>query len=299
MAPAVQAVTAADAIGAFATPSIDSDEPGTAPAWDEMRQGSAPERFAAIPSENAADADPLRHSSHDHRMVTSPGLDPIAAQQYERLAGTLHQLQIERRLRSVLVTSSIGAEGKSLTAANLALTLAQSFGRRVMLIDADLRRPSLAAIFGTQAKHGLSTVLAEGSPPVASLVRLSDRLGLLTAGPACSDPIGMLTSSRMQQLLEDAVETFDWVIIDSPPAAFVSDAALLGNKVDGILLVVQAGSTPLASVQRAIAALPADRIIGAVLNQAEKGTLADYRYYDGDHGHTSYAAPADHAAVVT
>jgi protein-tyrosine kinase len=225
----------------------------------------------------------------NERLVVCPNIDPVAAEQYRKLASTMHQLQSERRLRVILVTSAVPGEGKSVTAANLALTLSESFYRRVLLIDADLRRPSLHGIFGVPAGQGLSTMLKAQGEPVARLVGVSDRLSLLTAGKAEPDPLGVLSSERMKHLVEDATEAFDWIIIDSSPLALFPDPELLAMLTDGVLMVIRAGATPYAAVQRAIAKVAPERIIGAVLNQAEPGSFSetgytydDYSYYHAD-----------------
>ncbi len=221
--------------------------------------------------------------AQNERLVASPRIGPVAGHQYRKLASTLHQLQTERRLRSVLVTSAVAGEGKSLTAANLALTLSESFFRRVLLIDADLRRPTLDALFGTSTSEGLSEMLAAGNDPVAPLIAVSKGLSLLAAGRPNPDPVGVLTSDRMRHLLEDAVELFDWVIIDSPPIGLFPDPELLSMVVDGVVMVVRAEGTSYVEVQRAIATVTPERIVGVVLNRTEKVTLSETGYYRDDH----------------
>jgi capsular exopolysaccharide synthesis family protein len=218
----------------------------------------------------------LRENEH---CVLHPRVDVVVAQQFRKLASTLHQLQSDRTLRIVLLTSAVPGEGKTLTAANLALTLSESFRRQVLLIDADLRKPMLESFFGLQNTRGLSGILRRSSESVAPLVAITERLSLLTGGRPEGDPVGSLTSSRMRDLLLDAAETFDWVIVDTPPAALLPDAALLSSMVDGILFVLRASSTPATTVQRAIAQLTPEKIIGVILNQAEKTSLSDYGYY--------------------
>jgi capsular exopolysaccharide synthesis family protein len=200
-----------------------------------------------------------------------------ALQQYRRLASTLHQLQLERGLRSLIITSAVAGEGKTITAANLALTLSESLRRRVLLIDADLRRPVLDRVFKTRSSPGLSNILSSNEP-VARVVAVSDRLTLLAGGRPEHDPSGALTSERMRDLIEDAVKSFDWVLIDTPPVAVFSDAALLSMFADGVLMVIRASSTPVSQIQRGIAAVTPERIVGTVLNQTENITMQEYGY---------------------
>lgn len=219
----------------------------------------------------------LAACANDERLVVSPKMSHTALQQYRRLASTLHQLQLERGLRSLVITSAVAGEGKTITSANLAITLSESLKRRVLLIDADLRRPVLDKIFKTRSSPGLSNMLAS-SEPVARVVAVSDRLTLLAGGRPEHDPSGVLTSDRMRLLVEDAVKSFDWVLIDTPPASVFSDASLLSMLTDGVLMVIRASSTPIAQIQRGIAAVTPERIVGTVLNQTENITMQQYGY---------------------
>jgi len=111
------------------------------------------------------------------------------------------------------------------------------------------------------------------------LVGVTERLALLPVGRGHGDPVTALTSSPMRQLLDEVVEAFDWVIVDSPPLGLFPDGVLLAKMVDGVVLVIKASSTPAKAVQRAIADVTAERIVGAVLNQTVKSPIADYGYY--------------------
>ena len=117
----------------------------------------------------------------------------------------------------VMVTSAVVGEGKTLTAANLALTLSQSYQKQVLLIDADLRRPSLQSVFGIRPGPGLTEGLSAGTERPVPVHQVSQRLGILQAGRPTSDPIAALTSDRMRRLIDEARETFDWIILDTPP----------------------------------------------------------------------------------
>ena len=255
--------------------------PGRAPhqAENESHTSSpqrAPERrgVVTLPAPGTARMNPATASE---RLVVSRGADHGALQQYRKLATTLHQFQAEHPLRSILVTSAVSGEGKTLTAANLALTLADSFRRRVLLIDADMRRPSLQGLFGVEGSQGLWKIVVGGRDSVP-LVGVTDRLALLPVGRGHGDPVTALTSSPMRQLLDEVVEAFDWVIVDSPPLGLFPDGVLLAKMVDGVVLVIKAQSTPAKAVQRAIADVTPERIVGAVLNQTVKASNVDYGY---------------------
>src|SRR5947207_6330604 len=202
------------------------------------RQG--PARFAerdqhlepalAFPSANSSD-----------KLVAMESVTAVVREQYNKLAAAVHQSQLERTLTVVMVTSAAPNEGKTLTASNLALTLSESYQRRVLLIDADLRHPSVHRVFGCSNTRGLSdSLLGQGAPP---LIPVTPRLSLLTAGSRGGDPMKTLTSDRTRMLIDDARAEFDWILVDTPPIGLLPDAALLASIADGTLFVVRAGKT--------------------------------------------------------
>jgi capsular exopolysaccharide synthesis family protein len=179
-----------------------------------------------------------------------------------------------------MVASAVAGEGKSLTASNLAMTLSESYRRDVLLVDADLRRPSLHTVFQVPGEPGLSDGLVTTDDPKLPLHRVSERLAVLPAGKPTSDPIGALISERMRRLIDEAREVFDWIVIDTPPVGLLTDAALLASMADGVVLVVKAEETPNDMVQRAVEAIGRERVIGTVLNRArEQPNSSNYDYY--------------------
>ena len=201
-----------------------------------------------------------------------------AVEQYRRLAGALIQGQVEHGIKVVMVTSSLAAEGKSLTAANLALTLSRSYQRETLLIDADQRAPSLHEIFHVDNTRGLSDCLSSPDGSRAATLQLFSGLTLMTAGRPTSDPMGGLTSARLQQLIAEAAAAFDFVIIDTPPVTLVPDASLMVALVDAAVLVIAAGSTQYETIERAVKTLGRDKILGTVLNRADRASAAYYGY---------------------
>jgi len=182
--------------------------------------------------------------------------------------------------RSVMVASAVASEGKTLTATNLALTLSHSYERRVLLIDADLRRPSVHDVFQLPNRVGLSNSLRQPEGGRLPVQHVMPRLWILPAGRPDPDPMSSLVSDTMKQLLVDAAEQFDWIIVDTPPVALLPDANLLAGMIDTALLVVSANTTPFPLVKRATEAIGAARILGVVFNRAQKSALADgYGYY--------------------
>jgi protein-tyrosine kinase len=202
------------------------------------------------------------------------------AEQYRHLAASLHHAQIERGIKSILVVSALPGEGKTLTAANVALTLSESYHRKVILIDADLRRPSLHDVFQVPNVSGLSDGLKAQAAERLSLLQVGRLLTLLPAGRPDPDPMASLTSKRMKNVLGEAVAAFDWVVVDTPPIALLPDANLLAGMVDAAILVVRSSVTPYAVIERAINVFGRERILGVVLNGAERQPLAhDYYHY--------------------
>ncbi|MFN8060107.1 MAG: CpsD/CapB family tyrosine-protein kinase [Vicinamibacterales bacterium] len=273
------------------------DDSHLAEAWgfreDEPRvQPPAPVRPPAEPepatasttTTDATGAEPnltsrLSGGVSEKLVVGSPAeAAPAAAEQYRQLAAALHRAQKERNLSVIMVASAIAGEGKTLTSTNLALTLSESYRKRVLLIDADLRRPAIHEVFQIPNTAGLTDGLRTARDQKLPVVRVSQRLTILTAGRPTNDPMGILTSDRMKRLIEEAVERFDWVIIDTPPVGLLTDANLLGAIVDAAVLVVAAGSTPFDLVQRAVEALGRERIFGVVLNRV--GPRESYAGYD-------------------
>ena len=192
---------------------------------------------------------------------------------YCRLAAQLHQIQQTRRLTTVMIASALPGEGKSLTAANLARALSEAYGKRVVLIDADLRRPSQHSLFGIRNTPGLNDCLV-GNVPVRP-ARLSNTLCVVPAGSPDPNPLERLSSRGLRDLLSHQAERSDWVIIDVPPLAACPDAGLLASLVDGVVVVIRAGRTPLAAVESAVTALGRDRVVGVILNRS---TSPDLRY---------------------
>jgi capsular exopolysaccharide synthesis family protein len=260
-------------------PELSLDEPARTPEPREQTVAGAPEltlNGAPVPA--------------DSRLVLNPDLPAIAVEQYRRLAATLHHLQEDRGVKRVIVSSAIANEGKTLTSVNLALTLSHSYAKRVLLIDADLRRPRVNVVFGLPSGPGLSDALDRREPNKLPVAMVSPLLAILPAGRATPDPMAGLTSSRMAAILEDAAAQFDWVIIDTPPVGLLSDARLLAAMADVALIVVGSGTTPCGAVQRAVDAIGRERVLGVVLNRADEklATGGEYHYYYGYYGNSDH-----------
>jgi protein-tyrosine kinase len=226
----------------------------------------------------AASGTPVGFSAAwSQRLVNSADREPALVEQFMRLAGTLHKARRLNGLRSVMVTSATPGDGKTLTAINLALVLSGSFNSQVLLVDADLRRPSIPSVVDFTQEAGLSEALSSKTEQKLALVRIAPRLTLLPAGRPIANSIEAVTSPRMQQILNEAANRYDWVILDAPPVGITTDARLLAEFVGGTLFVVRAGKSQHADVLRGVTALGRDQILGVVLNgTAQKNDMTYY-----------------------
>jgi len=173
-------------------------------------------------------------------------------------------------LRSILVTSPGARDGKSITAANLALTMAQEFQRNVVLVDADLRGSSVHSLFGLDAAPGLSDVLAGDASLEDALVYLPEyRLTILPAGRTPQFPTELLGSAAMRRSIDTLRARFDRILIDLPPVAPLADVGTVAPLADGVVMVVRAGATKRPALDQALAAFDEDKVLGVVLNDAQ------------------------------
>ena len=200
------------------------------------------------------------------RLVAVAAPESAAAEQYRILLARLDRAAVARPLRAIAITSCTRGEGRSTTAANLALTAARE-GRETALVEGDLRRPGLAQLFDVAPRVGLAEV-AEGRAELAqALVRVGG-VTLLCAGEA-RDPAAAMRSPRIAATVDALRSSFPLVLVDAPTALFLSDGSRLAASMDGIILVVRAGETPRDLVRMAIDALP-QRLLGIVLNGVDE-----------------------------
>jgi len=227
---------------------------------------------AAVSSRISADI------SQKPKLVVGPDTNTPFIEQYRRLAAVLHEAQLEKGLKTVMVTSAVPREGKTLTVINLALTLSESYARRVLLIDADLRKPSIHEVLGTSNDRGLSDVLrSDRLEP--NIIVVSPKLSVIPAGSVRDNPLAGLASARMRALVDDFATRFDWVLLDAPPVGLLPDAQVLGRVAQASVFVIRAGVTPYPIVDRAITELGRDCIIGTVLNGVDENSLLTPHYY--------------------
>jgi non-specific protein-tyrosine kinase len=207
------------------------------------------------------------------KVVVMRETNAAAVDQYRKLAETVRQSTVDRGTKSVLVTSAVAGEGKTLTAVNLALTLSQLKGR-VLLVDANPRHPQVHSIFQVSAGSGLGGCLKASDVVPLPVIDVTPTLALLPAGVSGFDA-SALGSDAMKRVLAEARERFQWVVIDGPPVVSVSGTGLLAELVDSAILVVHAGRTSQDQVTQAVETVGRARILGAVLNRAGRKAVAE------------------------
>jgi non-specific protein-tyrosine kinase len=229
--------------------------------------------------------------SSDNRLILAEGSRSALSEAYRVLRTNIQFVSVDNPLRTLLVTSANPAEGKSTTVANLSIVMAQA-GKRVVLVDADLRLPALHRLFGLNNTIGLTNVLL--SEDLAGAIVLQptgvDGLSLLSSGPLPPNPSELLGSQRMARVIEYLKTQADIVLLDSPPAMSVTDPVVLAGLMDGVIAVVDAGRTRAGALLRLKELISATRtpLIGVVLNkllESSSGYYYRYYYYYSHYGH--------------
>jgi capsular exopolysaccharide synthesis family protein len=208
------------------------------------------------------------------RLVYFTEPESLAAEKFRFLGVRLRQLQQTRPLKKVLVTSTIPEEGKSLVSANLAGVLARR-KQRVLLIEGDMRRPTLAQQFGLGRLAGLAEWLQSGQQTPSNIYRLGGPdLWLLPAGHPPANPLELMQSGRLSQLMKQLASLFDWIIVDSPPLLPLADTTVWARMTDGVLLVAREGMSEKTQLERGLEILKKSDLLGVVLNGC-----SDHRNY--------------------
>ncbi len=237
-----------------------------------------------------------------HLWKPSPLAFPTLAErgagveQFRSLRSRLYQARYEAPLKTILISSGMPSEGKSFVTANLAMSLARNNVNHVLLIDADLRRPTLHSMLGAPGTPGLSDYL-QGSAELNDIMQRNrgfksaessgansfSNLTFIPAGKCGDNSSELMANRRIEELIEAFSPHFDWILIDSPPVLAVTDAVDIANAADAVLLVARGGSTPFDVAQRAQAAFCNSRILGFVLNAVKDApSRGSYSYYYGE-----------------
>ena len=222
--------------------------------------------------------DPDRVNRH---LVAITDPKSAFAEEYRDLRTSLLQKSKKQKLKTIAIASVAPGEGKSVTALNLAWLLSQTEGIRALVIDCDMRRPSICRYLGVDDAPGMSELLDGESSPADVIVQLQPSgLYLLPGGRPRSDVAEQISGPNFAKLLEHVQANFDFVIIDAPPLGVFVDAKVLINQTDGALLVLRRNFTTFKEVDRVLEGLPRQRMLGVVLNQAEETLISGRYYYD-------------------
>jgi len=223
---------------------------------------------------------PLFNQAKRNVITKSDPKSPIS-EQYRTIRTNILFSSVDKEMKSFLVTSSAPSEGKSTTASNLAVVFAQQ-NKKVLLVDADLRKPTMHYTFQLINASGLTTVLSQQAE-LSNVAHPTDvpNLFVLSSGPIPPNPAELLSSQAMGDFLEAAYEKYDLVIFDTPPVLAVTDAQVLANKCDGTILVVNSGNTEIEAAQKAKELLQSakGKLIGVVLNNRKLKESNHYYYY--------------------
>jgi capsular exopolysaccharide synthesis family protein len=210
------------------------------------------------------------------RLVAIGEEESLGAEKFRFLAVRLRQLRQSRTMKKVLITSTIPQEGKSTVAANLACTLARRKQHKTLLLEGDLRRPTVAGKFGLGPVPGLSEWL-RGETTSMNIHRLDSlNLWVLPAGSAPENPLELMQSGKLPQLMEQLTAWFEWIVIDSPPVLPLADTSIWGRLADGILLVTRKSITEKKQLQRGLEALERSKLLGALVNGSTDAAHSDY-----------------------
>ena len=228
----------------------------------------------------------------DDKLVSFFATSSMVTEQFRRLRTHVFQPGVGNAPKIIMVASAMSGEGKSFVAVNLASIIALELHSHALLVDCDLRNPSITRWFGLQEKKGLSDYLIGKAEIQDLLIKTPiDKLSILSGGSIQTNPVELIGSKRMKTLVQDLKSRYDdrYIIIDSSPILATTEPGVLNEMIDGIILVVKSGETPRETVQQAIKLLNKNKILGVVLNNMEFKTKAMLqRYFGADHQYYDY-----------
>jgi capsular exopolysaccharide synthesis family protein len=285
-----------DALQRAEAENAGAEGPGLSVATELLRSAELKLRESAPtldqqPSVDAFDANPPAPASaediercpllavsirEESRLVSVAAEGSLGAEKFRFLAVRLRQLRQNRPLKKVLITSTIPQEGKSTIAANLACTCARRKQQKTLLLEGDLRRPTLASQFGIGKHPGLCEWLGGQSESINIYKLESLGLWILPAGAAPQNPLELMQSGKLSILMEQLESWFDWIVIDSPPVLPLADASLWSRLADGIVLVTRKGTTEKQQLQRGLDAIDKSKLLGALVNSSANTAHSDY-----------------------
>jgi len=289
-------ITAADAAAAglpvgvhTGAPAARTDVPSVIPPGIRGA-GAADGKWLSVPDNRVLHP----HPTPEQRLVTMAEPDSPGAEMFRVLSTRLAHMQHKRRLQKLLITSSEGDEGKSVVAVNLGWCLAHRPNERVLLVEADLRRPTASSLLTSSPLVGISE-WSEGKLILDdALYRVSDLpLWFLSAGHGVEKPMSLLESSRFAEMLETLSSSFDWVLLDATPMLPMADSISLSRLCDGVLVVVREGYTRRKVLNKALASIEQNKLLGTILNEASMLEIGSYYRYYGKTGKSKKEAQTE------
>lgn len=212
------------------------------------------------------------------RLITMMEKEDVGVEKFRMLAARLQYLRKQKHLKKLVVTSTLKGEGKSVVSANLAIILARR--QKTLLIDGDLRQSGLKDLFGNHDLPGLADWWLEAADVTGFLRRVNEfSLWYLPPGEAAGDPLEIIQSPRMSEMLTRIEEWFEWIVIDSPPLAAVADPNVWATQADGTLLVVEQNKTPKKLLEKTLESVENLKLIGVVVNRTQDASHRYYRQY--------------------
>jgi capsular exopolysaccharide synthesis family protein len=230
-------------------------------AWDEI-----PSLYPAV--------------GESSRLVMLTDDNSLGAEKFRLLRTRIRNLRERQQLQRLVVTSAVPSEGKTLVAMNLAVSMAKHTSEKILLLEGDLRKPTLGEHLGINHLSGLADWATTNEPISRFLCRFDGlQLWVLSAGSGVENPVAILQSRRFLEVYKQLSLCFDWIVIDAPPLLPMADVSLWSRQADGLLLVVREGRTPKAVLQKGLETLDNPRVIGVVLNDARGVENSYYRHY--------------------
>jgi len=281
-------------------PTAVIEEPSVKIEWPAERNGNGGETRVDLPKSLGAPKswrermeelffgwDLRRYETHPIVVLEE---ESAISEQYKILREQLKRLRTEAGIRTIAITSPVKRDGKTTVSVNLAAAIALEYEEKVILIDADLRAPTIHRFFNYDGAHGLTEFLSSNSAgSVKSLVRDAHVNGLqyIPAGKPTRFASELLAKEKMRRLIEEVHTEYPghMVIIDSPPVLATPDPLVLSRLVDGVIMVIRAGKTPKDYLAKALSAFSTNKILGVVLNGADLGLGSKYYYYYSSNGH--------------
>jgi len=241
---------------------------GRAPAPTPEPGGRLRALFRMLRERRSAPAEDATATNKRRIALLQPG--SFVAEQFRTLRARLDSIAAERPVRTIAVASAMPGEGKTTAAINLALVTSMSVGRRILLVDCDLRRPKIHQALNLRPEFGLAEVLIDQCPLERALIKVEGtNLEVLPVRGTPTNPSELLASDRMRALVEELARSYDQVIFDTPPTLALPDAKTVSELADGLVMVVRADATPQEDVQAALDILDRRRVLGLVLNGSE------------------------------